>query len=75
MDVFFPFIFVHNLIGEGRQPKRAGVVWVACVGRTCQNDESMSQNVFVFLPIHGLIWIKITLLPFMRRLNIPSTMF
>ena len=44
---FFPS-FSSNLIVEGRQPKRTGVVWVACVGRTCQNDESMSQKVFVF---------------------------
>ena len=36
-----------NLIVEGRQPKRTGAVWVACVGRTCQNDESMPQKVFV----------------------------
>jgi len=46
--VLFSFLLTHNLIVESRQPKRTGVVWVACVGRTCQNDESMSQKVSVF---------------------------
>jgi len=46
--VFFSFLRIHNLSVEGKQPKRTGVVWVACVGRTCENDESTSQKVFVF---------------------------
>jgi len=46
--VLFSFLLIDNLIVEGRQPKRTGVMWVACVGRTCQNDECMSQKVFVF---------------------------
>ena len=45
------------------------------LGAHVRTMKACDKKFLPFLPLHGLIFIKITLLPFMRRLNILSTKF
>ena len=72
---FFPsFLFITLLLKVGNRNARV-LGGLPVLGAHVRTIKACHKKFLSFLPLHGLILIKITLVPFMRRLNIPSTKF
>jgi len=72
---FFPsFSLITLLLKVGNRNARVLCV-LPVLGAHVRTMKACHKKFLSSLPLHGLILIKIALLPFMRRPNIPSTKF
>jgi len=72
---FFPSFSLITLMLKVGNPNARVLCGLPVLGAHVRTMKACRKKFLSFFSLHGLILIKITLLPFMRRLNIPSTKF